>query len=117
MKKDLATLATLGLLAGICLSANGVVGEKEIAMLKCSKDNAAKSSCNGQSNCNSQSEEDASESQSQPEDDKSSCNGQSGCNGSTSHSDSLQESSEEANSSLLMQAKRNAAAEKLIPAE
>ncbi|HEX2583306.1 MAG TPA: hypothetical protein VHL30_04235 [Chlamydiales bacterium] len=113
MKKDLATLATLGLLAGICLSANSNIDGKEIAMLKCSKDNSAKSSCNGQSSCKSQSEEEPSETQSQPEADQSSCSGQSGCNGSTSHSDSAQESSTEANSSLLMQAKRKAAAEKL----
>lgn len=93
----------VGLLAGVCLSANAPTEGKEIAMSKCSKD-TSNSSCNGKSDCNS------------PKDKKSSCNGKSGCDGSTSSSD-CGSSSDQAEVESAMKAKRKAAAQKIVQAE
>ena len=103
MKKDLTKLAILGLLASSCLFANAPSSSKEIAMSKCSKDTPAKSSCSDQSDSSST--------------DKSSCNNKSGCDGNTGCSDCDKDSSEEAEASLLMKAKRKAVSQKVIEAD
>ena len=103
MKKDLVRLATVGLLAGFCLSAQGAPSEKqEVAMSKCSKDNTQKS----------QNENDgmSDDNHCSGNGDDNHCSGNSGCNNSEGDSDSNQQ----AGKMQTMQSKRKSAAQKAV---
>ena len=88
MKKDLIKLAMVGLLAGLCLSAQQADAKNEVAMTKCSKEKSPETQpakkCNEKSDCNS-------------------CNSSNGCNGN-----------EESDATDAVQSKRKSAARKVV---
>jgi len=105
MKKDLTTLAMMGLLAGANLSASEIPTGKEVAMSRCTREMAPKNPPKPQTNTDSEVDD--------TDGDYSSCNAQTGCDGNTGCSECEGNDSEEASASAVMKAKRLSVSEKL----